>query len=90
MFSRDHDVAAAETCFEEAIAVARRQGARLLELRGAMYLALLRYFQGRLGGACSVLSEAIAGFDGSQSAPDLAQARRLLAQWQESPNNSVG
>jgi class 3 adenylate cyclase/predicted ATPase len=90
LFSRDHDIAAAEMCFEEAIAVARKQGARLLELRGAMYLALLRYFQGRLGGACSVLSEAIAGFDGSQSAPDLAQARRLLAQWHESPTTSAG
>jgi predicted ATPase len=41
ILSGDRNVAAAETCFDEAITLARAQGTRMLELRGATSLAKL-------------------------------------------------
>jgi predicted ATPase len=80
LFGGEGDLAAAETCFEQAVAVARGQGARMLELRGAIALASLRRCQGRSGESHTLLSEALALFGADRAAPDVERARRLLAE----------
>jgi predicted ATPase/class 3 adenylate cyclase len=78
---RDRNVAAAETCFHEAITLARKQGARMLELRSVTSLAKLRHFQGQVDVASCLLSEAVARVDRHESVPDLIEAHRLLRDW---------
>ena len=78
IWSRDRDVSAAEKCFEEAIAVARDQGAGMLELRGAVSLASLYQRQGRCGAALALLSGAVDKVDQSYMTPHLGTAIRLL------------
>lgn len=81
ILSGDRNVAAAETCFDEAITLARAQGTRMLELRGATSLAKLRYAQGRIEIASRLLADAVARVDGDEMVPELTQARRLLREW---------
>jgi len=68
----------AEACFHKAIAVARAQGARSLELQAALSLARLWQQQGKTDAA----RQALAGIHGSFSEgfdlPDWLQARALL------------
>jgi hypothetical protein len=78
-----HNVAAAETSFELAVVVARDQGARMLELRGAIALASLRRSQGQGSAACELLSGAIGSLDRTEMAPDLQEASRLLHEWSD-------
>jgi predicted ATPase len=74
------DPEAAAAAYEEAVAVARRQNARLLELRAA---AQLLVHQRRTGSPLSV-QERLAGlcawFGADCALPDVARARRLLTE----------
>jgi class 3 adenylate cyclase/predicted ATPase len=68
----------AEASFEEALAVARRQGAASLELRAAISQARLRIGQGRRAEALESLAAVYARFTEGFSTADLAAARQLL------------
>ena len=70
---------AVETCFEQALTVARAQGARIFELRAAVDLSRLRRDQGRLDEARSLLSPLYSSFAEGLETPDLRAARELLA-----------
>jgi class 3 adenylate cyclase/tetratricopeptide (TPR) repeat protein/predicted Ser/Thr protein kinase len=73
------DEAEATRCFLQAIDVARRQGARLLELRSAVSLGRQLQEQGRPEEAHSLLSRCYEGFEPGLDSPDLRDARDLLA-----------
>lgn len=74
------DAAAAERCFEQALSVAREQGARSLELRAAMSLARLLATRGgseqQRGRAR--LAEVYAWFTEGHDTADLVTAKTLL------------
>ncbi len=69
---------AAEACFEEALACARSQQARSLELRAAVSLARLQLASGSPATASALLGPLYARFDEGLETPDLAEARQLL------------
>jgi predicted ATPase len=68
--------AAAEACFQQALAVARRQGARSLALRAAVSLSRLNQQQGRP--TRPLLAEAYGWFTEGFDTPDLREAQALL------------
>lgn len=68
---------AAEQCFSEAIDLARQQGARFWELRGAIGLARLRIGQNRKAEASQILNPAFGLLESAQIA-DMRQAAALL------------
>jgi predicted ATPase len=68
----------AEEDFGRALAVARGQGARSLELRAALSLARLLREQGRGAEARPLLAGVYAGFTEGQDTPDLREAQALL------------
>jgi DNA-binding winged helix-turn-helix (wHTH) protein/predicted ATPase len=69
----------AESSFRCAIGLARRYGARVLELRAIVSLARLQHDDERkLGATRRLLSSAFAGFTEGFDTPDLADARALL------------
>jgi adenylate cyclase len=70
----------AEACFRDAIAVARRQDARSLELRAVTSLGNLYRQQGRQAEARPLLAEAYGWFTEGFDTPDLQEARALLEQ----------
>jgi predicted ATPase len=72
-------VAEAEACFHKAIAVARRQQAKSLELRAAMDLCRLWQQQDKRREAHRMLSEVYEFFTEGFDTPDLRDARTLLA-----------
>jgi predicted ATPase len=72
--------AEAEACFEQAIDIARSQGARLFELRAMMSLARLRMRQGRQAEAQSGLAEIYGWFTEGFDTKDLREARALLGE----------
>lgn len=72
----------AEACFLQAIAIARRQGARSLELRAAMALTRLWRQQGKPAEeARQMLAESYGWFTEGFDTADLQQARALLAEF---------
>jgi serine/threonine protein kinase/predicted ATPase len=71
-------VTAAEACFQQALAIAREQGARSLELRAAMSLARLWQHAGRTAEARDLLVPAFAAFTEGLETPDLREAKELL------------
>jgi hypothetical protein len=71
-------VAAAESAYERAIAIAMSQGARLFHLRAAVGLARLRRSQGRRAAAHELLQPILAGFTGGLAIPDRREAESLL------------
>jgi predicted ATPase len=71
--------AAVAGCFERALADARAQGVRSLELRAATSLARLRHGERRASDPVASLQEAYAGFPHDVDEPDLRDARALLA-----------
>jgi class 3 adenylate cyclase len=77
---KNPDHARAEACFREAIEVAQGQDARLLELRAATDLA--RLWQGTRTAAeiRALIEPALAAIEGGETAPDVRNARGLLAQ----------
>ena len=72
------DPACAETSFIEALAVARSQSSRTLELRAAMSLARLWKSQQRDTEARALLRPATACFTEGHGTPDLREAEALL------------
>ena len=68
----------AETCFQEALSVARRQQAKALELRAAMSLSRLWQQQGKGVEASALLGPIYAWFTEGFDTPDLQEARALL------------
>ena len=73
------DAAQAEACFNQALIVSRKQGAKSLELRAAMSLARLWQQQNRQEEARRLLEDVVNRFTEGFDTPDLAQARGLLA-----------
>jgi class 3 adenylate cyclase/predicted ATPase len=69
----------AETCFRQALAVARAQNAKSLELRAAMSLCRLYLRQGKRSDAG--LGETFAWFTEGLKTPDLRDAKMLLDKW---------
>ncbi|WP_439672944.1 Guanylate cyclase domain-containing protein (plasmid) [Cupriavidus necator] len=74
------DEAQAEACFQQAIAIARRQGARSLELRAVMALSRLWQQQGKGPEAREMLAERYGRFTEGFDTADLQDARALLAE----------
>ena len=68
----------AEECFCRALEVARRQGAKSLELRAAISLSRLRQKQGKQDDAHEMLSEIYGWFTEGFGTADLKDAKALL------------
>jgi len=73
------DVPQAEVCFQQALAVARRQQAKALELRAALSLSRLWQQQGQRAAARDLLAPLDAWFTEGFDTPDLQEAKLLLA-----------
>ena len=71
--------APAEAAFLTAIAVAKQQGTRSFELRGALSLAKLYQSTARPAEAHAVLAPALEGFSPTLEMPEFAEAQALLA-----------
>ena len=69
---------AAEACFHRALAVARRQSARSLELRALVSLGRLYQRLGRRAEARPMVAEAYGRFTEGFDTPDLREAKALL------------
>jgi tetratricopeptide (TPR) repeat protein len=76
--------AEAEACFQQAIEIARQQGAKLLELRATTSLARLWQQQDKQRDAHRTLSEIYSWFTEGFDTVDLKTARTLLAEWSAS------
>jgi class 3 adenylate cyclase/predicted ATPase len=74
-------VDSAEACFQQALAVARQQHARSLELRAAMSLGRLWWQQGRRPAARQLLAELYGGFSEGFDTADLQETQALLHTW---------
>ena len=72
------DVADAEPCFQQALGIARQQGARWWELRATTSLAKLCVDQGRRREAGDLLASIHGWFTDGFDTPDLQAASRLL------------
>jgi class 3 adenylate cyclase/predicted ATPase len=68
----------AEACFQQALAVARRQQAKSWELRAAMSLSRLWQQKGQRGEARQLLAEVSGWFTEGFHTPDLQEAKALL------------
>jgi class 3 adenylate cyclase/predicted ATPase len=78
LMSRQRDLAKAEAYFERALAVARKQGAKSLELRAAMSMAGLWLDQGKRSEARDLLAPVYAWFTEGFDTIDLKKAKTLL------------
>jgi DNA-binding winged helix-turn-helix (wHTH) protein/predicted ATPase len=65
-------------CFQQALAIARQQGAKALELRAAMSLSRLWQTQGQHTAARALLTEIYSWFTEGFDTADLQEARALL------------
>jgi predicted ATPase len=74
------NAAAAETCFHQALDIARRQQAKSLELRAAMSLSRLWQQQGKCAEAYQLLAETYGWFTEGFDTADLQEAKVLLAE----------
>jgi predicted ATPase len=72
------DAPQAGACFQQALAVARRQQARSLELRAAMSLSRLWQRQGKRDDARELLAPIYGWFIEGFDTADLQEARALL------------
>jgi predicted ATPase len=70
----------AEACFQQALAIARRQQAKSLELRAAMSLTRLYQSQNRAAEARPMLAACYDWFTEGFGTPDLQEAKALLRQ----------
>jgi predicted ATPase len=68
----------AEVCFQQALAVARRQQAKALELRAALSLSRLWHQQGQRTEVYQLLAEVYGWFTEGFATADLQAARALL------------
>lgn len=73
------NAAQAESCFDEALTLSRRQQAKSLELRAAMSMARLWGQQGGQEKARCVLEETCIGLTEGFDTPDLQEASKLMA-----------
>jgi predicted ATPase len=78
LMRNDCNTAEAQSCFERAIAIARRQSAKILELRATMRLARLLDKQGRHDEARTMLAEIYDWFTEGFDTADLKDAKALL------------
>jgi predicted ATPase len=76
----DSNVAEAASCFEHALTVARKQGAKSLELRAITSLARLLRDTNRHGEAHAMLAEIYGWFTEGFDTSDLKDAKVLLDQ----------
>ena len=72
------EVSQAETCFQQALAIARRQQAKALELRAAMSLSRLWQQQGKGDEARALLAPVYGWFTEGFDTADLQEAQALL------------
>jgi predicted ATPase len=72
------DAPQAEACFCQALAIARRQQAKSLELRAVMSLARLWKHQGKHTEAHQILAEVYGWFTEGFDTADLQEAKALL------------
>jgi predicted ATPase len=72
------DVPQVEACFRQALAVARRQQAKALELRAALSLSRLWQQQGKQAAARALLAPIYAWFTEGFNTSDLQDAKALL------------
>jgi predicted ATPase len=72
------DVSQAERCFQQALAVARSQQAKSLELRAALSLSRLWQQQGKRAAAHDLLEPIYGWFTEGFDTPDLQEAKTLL------------
>ena len=72
--------AEAESCFRQALEIARRQGAKSLELRAAMSLSRLWQQQGKRTEAHALLAPIYGWFTEGFDTADLQEAKALLAE----------
>jgi predicted ATPase len=75
------DKAQAETCFQQVLAMARRQEAKALELRAAMSLSRLWQQQGKRDEARELLTPVYGWFTEGFDTADLQEAKALLDEW---------
>jgi predicted ATPase len=75
------EVAQAEACFQQALALARRQQAKSWELRVAMNLARLWRQQGKCAEARELLAPIYSWFTEGFDTPDLQEAKGLLEEF---------
>jgi predicted ATPase len=68
----------AESCFEQAVAIARQQEAKSFELRAIASLARLLHRQNRLAEARERLTRIYDWFAEGMDTPDLREARDLI------------
>jgi predicted ATPase len=73
-----HPCADAEARVQQALAIARRQGAKSLELRAAMSMARLWQQQGKRAEACALLTPIYGWFTEGFDTADLQEAKALL------------
>src|SRR6266478_10056664 len=78
LLSRFSDAPQAESCLQRSLATARRQGARLWELRAACSLGRLWRDQGKGNDARDLLGPIHGWFAEGFDTPDLKEARALL------------
>jgi predicted ATPase len=78
--SAEHDTGA-ETCFHQALNVARLQQAKSLELRSAMSLSRLWQLQGKRTEARELLTPVYGWFTEGFDTADLQEAKALLDEW---------
>jgi adenylate cyclase len=78
LLAADQQATAAEECFQQALDIARQQGARSLELRAAMSLARLWQRDERSAEARELLTPIFGAFTEGLETPDLRDAKQLL------------
>ena len=71
-------IAEAEQCFQQALAIACNQQAKSLELRAAMSLSRLWQAQGKCAAARQMLAEIYGWFTEGFDTTDLQEAKALL------------
>jgi predicted ATPase len=74
----DSNVAEAQSCFERALEIARKQSGRSVELRATMSLARLLATKGQRVQACAMLAEIYGWFTEGFDTADLMDAKALL------------
>ena len=72
------DAAQAEVCFQQALAIARRQEAKSLELRATMSLGRLWQQQGKRAEAYDLLAPIYGWFTEGFDTADLQEAKALM------------
>jgi len=81
-------VEAAESCFWQAIAIARKQQARHFELRATVSLCRFMVQQGQDGAAHELLAAIYGWFSEGFDLPDLQEAQELLAELRKQHNDN--